>query len=229
LTIEGTNGKTVTFTENDQLWGNLEFASTGATDSLTLAFTEGQSGQVSNLILTDIETVSITTASENDDLNLSFIDTDGVDSISFAGAGDILTGGLGGSSAVQLIDLSGQTGAFNMGGGVFDFIGPDTTDFVIGNLGGSSYIELGADGGVNQFTFGAALDNTLQINDFEGGVGGDVLSLGGLGVSSFTDLSFGEVGGNTTITSAAFGGEITLVGVTIAELDGAANFSFAVA
>jgi hypothetical protein len=54
-----------------------------------------------------------------------------------------------------------------------------------------------------------------------------LLDVSSFGVMAFSDLTIVNNGLNVDITADEFDGTITLVGVQVAELDGAANFAFA--
>jgi len=233
VTIE--NAAVVTFTENAQ--GNtLTF---DGVDELALTFADGESGTVNNLVVADIDDVTVQTASAGDDITFSNINISGVETLTLAGAGNItFSGGFGGMTddgSLQTLDLSDMTGAFTNDAAAID--GSTLDELVVGNLE-NSQVEFDDGSFSGTVTFGTELDNTFTLQGAALGVGGAVLDLSALGVDGFADLDVvfddGGDGGNNgneslTITSSAFDGEIVLLGTynAIGDLDGAANFVFA--
>jgi hypothetical protein len=139
----------------------------------------------------------------------------GVTALSFTGAGDVIIDALTDNDGIETVDLTAQTGAFEMvalsEGATFKF-------------GNSGDIELTAV--VNSkdvFEFTTAFDNEVMITggEFGGDVSDDDIDLSALGVASLDELEFTDNGGNLEITSVAaedgtqaFAGTIVLVGVT---------------
>ncbi|MDP4990792.1 MAG: hypothetical protein NWQ37_06260 [Marivita lacus] len=230
LTIEDFNGGTLTI-EADQA-GSITIESNTLADMLDIIIDDTSTVPAGvtlsgGLDLTDIEMVAFSSADEDSDLviNTAALDVTGVDSVSFSGEGDVdIDVATTGVDDVSEVDLSGMTGSFDNNG--FAFFGVDT-DVLVGNLD-DSYLDLSGTAGSNTLEFGAALDNMIDINNFDEGAGvtADVLDLAALGVTGLGDLTFTDNAGDLEITSSAFDGTITLIGVIEANL-AVNNFDFA--
>lgn len=196
----------------------------GASDDLAVSLDAGGAITLTSLDVSDYTSVDFTSASEDDDVTFTLLTADDVDTLSFAGEGDV-TITASSTTGLDVLDLSALTGKFD--GDAVDL----GTDILVGNLGAGSVVYLddptAGNDGTNVLTFGSALDNAISFDGFEGGVGGDVLDLGALGVANFGALTIAQAGANVAITSDAFDGQITLLGMLTADLDGTANFVFA--
>lgn len=234
VTVDGSNGKMVTFTENTQSTNDLIFSSTGSADALDLLFADDASGTVASLILDGIESIGIETSMEDDDVTFTSLDISGAEEIGFVGAGDIDIDAVADDGSLEFLDLSGMEGAFDNAGAGLDVT--ELTEVSYGNLD-TSIVEFASDFG-GLITFGSDLENDVTFTNVQVGVGGVVLDLSGLGVDSFAGLTVTYNDGDGTdgngdeelaITSTDFDGTITLVGTytALGDLDGAANFMFA--
>ncbi|MBP0441352.1 DUF4214 domain-containing protein [Tianweitania sediminis] len=205
--------------------GTVTLTPEGSSDDLVITL-DDEAGDITLAQLDVSEYTAIefvTTSSDSDETDVTFTSliADELDTLTFTGEGDVDIDALS-STDLGVLDLSGLTGTFDNNGAVLNA----NADVLIGNLGDNSYIDLDA-GATQELTFGADLDETVNIDGFETGVGGDVLNLAALGVDSFADLDIVQTGADTTITSDAFEGEIVLVGVLTGDLDGTSNFTFA--
>ena len=144
------------------------------------------------------------------------------------GAGeDTLNGGTGDDMLHGGADddtLDGDAGDDTLNGGAGDdtLAGGDNNDTLAGGTGDD---DLSGDGGDDTFVIG--LDNGDDyITDFDE-AGTDMIDLQAFdGIGSFDDLTMRERAGSTVIDLSAHGGDsITLVGVTMTELE-AADFIF---
>lgn len=235
FTIQNFSGNTVQI-GSDLGTSNLIVQSQSGSDVINFTTDEaGDTYTVAGLQLDSIETVNVTVA-DGDTLELSDVGLDSVDTLKVSGEGDIDIDGatLTTGAALETLDLSELEGTFDNDGVELN---ADIDDILIGNVGAGSIIEID-NGTSNTFTFGASFDNDVTIDvgtsdtaatgeGFDTGVGGDILDLSALGVANFSDLTLTQNGGNTDITSDVFDGTITLVGVIVGDLDGAANFVFA--
>jgi hypothetical protein len=125
---------------------------------------------------------------------------------------------------LQIIDLSAFSGYFTT---YEDW--ENDVDFYVGNLDDDSLIYLeNSVGEVNELVFGPALTGDILVQYFDPGAGGDVLDFGDLGATSTTDLTLTDIGAgtDTLVEVAGQSGSVLLIGVNIADLDGAFNFDF---
>lgn len=228
LTLEDFNGGTLTI-ENTQSAAIIVESNTLA-DTLDIVIdNNGNVNLNGGLDLSNVEMVSFSSTEADADLqiNTAALNVTGVDMLSFSGAGDVdINFATVGADDVANIDMSGLTGKFDNDG--FAFFGA-TTDVKLGNIGGSSILELSAAVGRNVLEFGAELDNDIRIDLFQTGAGitADALDFSALGVTGLSDLTFVDTGADVTIDSALFDGTITLAGVANINDLAAGNFVFA--
>ena len=218
LTVEDLSGD-VTIAASQA--GAVVFTPEGASDHLGVTLDAGTATMFA-VDVSDYTEVTFTSDSATDDTTFTTLTADDLDTLAFAGEGDIDINGLSAAS-LGTLDLSAMEGVFtNDGAAIANTLGT----VQVGNVGDGSEVELAA-GGSTDFVFGAELDNTFNIDNFDGGVGGDVLDLSALGIENFADMTVANVGANVEITADEFSGTITLLGIQVADLDGTANFVFA--
>lgn len=172
-------------------------------------------------------TVTVTGGGDQGDAGVA----GGVDSVDLGTLTNVLTD----------IDLSGYVGQVTLALDVFDEAVLDRNTTIEVNGYGFTYTEtdLGVDSHITTFVFNAdAVEDTENwsitgFDAFNALLGGvdltnlSVLDLSALGVTGLADINVVDVAGNATITSnAGLNFEITLVGVTAAELSNE-NFDFA--
>jgi hypothetical protein len=194
--------------------------------------------QIHGLDVTDIENVKIKTITSTDDVNLSSLETDGVISLNFSGASDVIVSDITDADAanntttqIDTIDLTNQTGGFEMGA---NNLGYGTT-FILGNLGTTTTATYDFDGDTipeeaseffaatgfrDTFIFTTAFEGNIAIanSEFGGNIADDRIDLSALGLSGMDELTFTDVADNVLITSDAFEGQILLVGTLTNEI-----------
>ncbi|PXW89846.1 hypothetical protein C8R34_1033 [Nitrosomonas sp. Nm84] len=202
---------------------------------------------VNGLSVTNDAAVTISTATEADDIRFSAIETDGVATLTFSGAGDVIITDMtdvnstnNATARMTELNLINQTGGFeisvnNIGYGTqfllanlgntttakFDFDGDKVTD-------DASYLDAAA-GSRDTFVFTTAFDGNIAITNGEFGSNAtdDQIDLTAFNLTGISDLNFNLENTGLLISSKtdAFDGHILLVGISKSEID-AADFVF---
>lgn len=247
ITIDNFNGGELVV-QDDQTTG-ITIGSTGTADTVTVTVDAGTAITIGALDVTDVETVNIATASKDDDVIFTAIETDGAKKITFSGAGDVIVTDItdadatnDGTVKITNVVLTGQTGGFVMDA---NNLGYGTT-FTLGDLGNvavttttNDYDFDGdfTDDASSQIILTAGVRDTVKFtSNFKGNVaiqsaaaGSEAAEFGGdvtddrIDLSFFDitidDLTFEDVADGLLITSDAFDGQILLVGVTGADVN----------
>ncbi len=202
---------------------------------------------VNGLNVSNDAAVTISTATEIDDTRFSAIETDGVATLTFSGAGDVIITNMtdvnttnNATTRITELNLINQTGGFeisvnNIGYGTqfllanlgntttakFDFVGDKVTD-------DASYLDAAA-GSRDTFVFTTAFDGNIAITNGEFGSNAtdDQIDLTAFNLTGINDLNFNLKSTGLLISSKtdAFDGHILLVGVSKSAID-AADFVF---
>lgn len=202
---------------------------------------------VNGLNVTNDAAVTISTATEADDIRFSAIETDGVATLTFSGAGDVIITDMtdvnstnNATTRITELNLINQTGGFeisvnNIGYGTqfllanlgntttakFDFDGDKVTD-------DASYLDAAA-GSRDTFMFTTAFDGNIAITNGEFGSNAtdDQIDLTAFNLTGISDLNFNLENTGLLISSKtdAFDGHIFLVGISKSEID-TADFIF---
>jgi len=202
--------------------GAITVGSTGDTDTLNVVVDAGAAVTLASLDVTDVETVNITTTDETDDTTLTAIEVDGVNTLSFGGAGDvIITDITDADTATKLatVDLSNQAGNVTVTANTLGY----GTAFKLGAMGDTADL-IATVGSRDTFQFTTAFAGEVSITggEFGGDVTDDRIDLSAItGIDTIDNLTFTDNAGNLEITSEAFEGTIVLVGITGAEVNNA--------
>lgn len=222
LTIEDLINGTLNIHEDQS--GVVVVESNSTADTLAVVVdNDGSAVTLADFQVINVETVTFSIADADDDLDITTIDISGTKSLAFSGKANVDINGVTTTQTLNTVDLSGLTGVFDNSAVYLDA----DADWLIGNLGNNSQIDLDTTAGRNVLTFGTALANLVSIDNFDFGnaITDDVLDLGALGVTGLADLTLADNGTDTTITSTKFGGSIVLEGVLVADLT-PSNFDF---
>jgi len=202
--------------------GAITVGSTGDTDTLNVVVDAGVAVTLASLDVTGVETVNITTTDETDDTTLTAIEVDGVNTLSFGGAGDVtITDITDADTATKLatVDLSNQTGNVTVTANTLGY----GTAFKLGAMGDTTDL-IATVGSRDTFQFTTAFAGEVSITggEFGGDVTDDRIDLSAItGIDTIDNLTFTDNAGDLEITSEAFEGTIVLVGITGAELNNA--------
>lgn len=215
ITIDNFNGGELVV-QDGQTTG-ITIGSTGTADTITVTVDAGSSLTIGGLDVTDVETVNIATASADDDVTFTAIETDGAKKITFSGAGDVILTDItdadaanDGTVKITNVDLTGQTGGFvmdanNLGyGSTFTLgdlgnvvVGTTTNDYDFNDDGD----QLDAADASSQLILTAGVRDTVKFtSNFEGNVaiqaaaaGSEAAEFGGDVTDDRIDLSFFDI------------------------------------
>ena len=205
-------------------------------------------GQIGDSGANDMSQIDFNLASGVDFTVENLAVNDDVSTISFTGDSttSIDLNNLSGSGGLMdTLDLSNFEGTITTNA---SWLNSDLSHILVGNLLDASNsaaidstINVAPDtgaGSAQAWVFGTTLDGDLAIGGFNGvnhgpsvspgaGLNADILDVSALGVHSLADLTFDDSGTNLVITSSAFDGSITLVGIQDQTDLTAADFNFA--
>ena len=208
---------------------DLTIASVGTTDAVSISFEAGAATTISDIDLTDIETVSLSTDSADDDVTMTAATVlDGVETITISGAGNLaLTSTT--VDALTTVDASDMSGDFDFSVTDADI---NALTITLGDFATGSSITLDAgedEADVIVLTDVITDDTDLAIAEFsaDATADGDTIDLSAFDLAS-SDLTITDGGANTVVsfeTADGFTVDITLTGVTGVAASDILNFN----
>jgi S-layer protein len=208
---------------------DLTIASVGTTDAVSISFEAGAATTISDIDLTDIETVSLSTDSAADDVTMTAATVlDGVETITISGAGNLaLTSTT--VDALTTVDASDMSGDFDFSVTDADI---NALTITLGDFATGSSITLDAgedEADVIVLTDVITDDTDLAIAEFsaDATADGDTIDLSAFDLAS-SDLTITDGGVNTVVsfeTADGFAVDITLTAVTGVAASDILNFN----
>jgi S-layer protein len=221
LSIDNYDGALTIVVADADLGGlnaDLTIRSVGSSDAVTISFAAGAATAISDIDLTFIETVNLSTDSALDDVSMTAATVlDGVQTLTVSGAGNMAITSTT-VNALTTVDASDMSGDFDFSVTDADI---NALTITLGDFATGSSITL--DAGEDEadtiiLTDVISANTTLAIAEFsaDATAEGDQIDLSAFGLDS-SDLTITDAGGNTTVaftTSDTFTVTITLTGVT---------------